>query len=546
MKTKLLLLIMIICSFAKAQVTFSESFESGTPSGWNLGGFSGSNSIPCHGNTSLTRIYNANPGNLSGAVTTGAYTSNGNSIDFSFDYRLKNNNNDFSPGAQIRVGYTVNNATHSLAVFTTYSTTCQTWSGVIPANTIPVGSQVRIVVEGIRQSGYFHLSLDNFVAFQNNTLPIISAVSSTPDFTSAGINYLINGNNATATSVINYGLSATTLNNQITGLSANGTTDNVGSVTLNSLTENTTYYYQIVATNASGTINSNVFSFKTKTTGPIIEYTFDNTLNNTSGTEPFASNAGISYVPNRFGIANKAMNINGTGTTANITSLPIGQSSRTISVWIRPTQVNSDNVLFTYGTGSGDYVYGGSFNPNNIYNFTYLSNLAYATQTFVNNWKHLVYTYEETSKTAKIYVDGVLRATGTYNTWNTLNTQLFYLGSLFGASSGKYFGYIDDLKIYSRTLNDSEVAALFNNVILETADFINDKKIQVYPNPVKDILNINTSVSIKSVEIFSLSGVKVKESNSSKVDLSKLPTGNYIVKITDEKGNINTQKIIKN
>ena len=68
----------------------------------------------------------------------------------------------------------------------------------------------------------------------------------------------------------------------------------------------------------------------------------------------------------------------------------------------------------------------------------------------------------------------------------------------------------------------------------------------VYPNPVKNMLNFKTEELVTKVEVYDIAG-RILSSNSvseNKVDLSKLRTGNYILKIYTQKGIINT-KIIK-
>jgi|26BtaG_2_1085354.scaffolds.fasta_scaffold00007_58 hypothetical protein len=69
-----------------------------------------------------------------------------------------------------------------------------------------------------------------------------------------------------------------------------------------------------------------------------------------------------------------------------------------------------------------------------------------------------------------------------------------------------------------------------------------------YPNPVKDVLNINSQKAVKSVEAFNLTGQKVISSskvNNSQIDVSSLTIGTYVFKITLEGGQIETFKIVK-
>ncbi len=375
--------------------------------------------------------------------------------------------------------------------------------------------------------------------------PDISAISTSVTSNTANINYTINPKTSATTSVIKYGYSASTLNTQLAGFSAPANTTTSGTTTLSNLLVNTLYFYQIDATNADGTTSSNIGNFHTNTAAQIIaEYTFDNTLNNINGNTPFDTKSGMLYVPNRFGATDKALYIIG-GTSATIADLPVNNSSRSISIWIRPTHINSDNVIFTYGSGSGDSAYGASFNSTTMYNFSYSSNLSYATSTVVNNWKHMVYTYEQSTGVAKIYIDGVLKNSGTFSAWNTGNYGKFYLGSIFGSGS-EYVGYVDDLKIYNYAISAADVTALFTSTTLATSENTNTTKdISIYPNPAKDVLYINSEKKVQTVEIYNMAGQKVLETKETKINTSNLKPGVYMVKVIDIDKNISTQKLIK-
>lgn len=75
---------------------------------------------------------------------------------------------------------------------------------------------------------------------------------------------------------------------------------------------------------------------------------------------------------------------------------------------------------------------------------------------------------------------------------------------------------------------------------LSVDDFtLDDSTIQIYPNPASDYINISTTSTIQSVEMFDVLGKKVKYlKNSNKVDARSLQSGIYIVKIYTDKGNI--------
>lgn len=74
------------------------------------------------------------------------------------------------------------------------------------------------------------------------------------------------------------------------------------------------------------------------------------------------------------------------------------------------------------------------------------------------------------------------------------------------------------------------------------------KSIKLYPNPVKNVLYINSKTQLKKVELYSLLGNKIKQftSNLKSIDTNNLPKGIYIVKMYSENNSATIKKIIKN
>ncbi len=73
--------------------------------------------------------------------------------------------------------------------------------------------------------------------------------------------------------------------------------------------------------------------------------------------------------------------------------------------------------------------------------------------------------------------------------------------------------------------------------------------LKVYPNPVKDVLNLKYNTNISNVAVFNIIGQQVlsQEVNAAdaKVDMSKLAAGTYVVKVTAD-NMTKTMKVIKN
>lgn len=74
-------------------------------------------------------------------------------------------------------------------------------------------------------------------------------------------------------------------------------------------------------------------------------------------------------------------------------------------------------------------------------------------------------------------------------------------------------------------------------------------KVQYFPNPVKDVLNITASKSIKNVTVFNLAGQKMTSGattlSNGQLNMSKFAPGAYLVSVTFEDGRTETIKVLK-
>jgi hypothetical protein len=390
---------------------------------------------------------------------------------------------------------------------------------------------------------------DNNSAFVVS-LPVVSNVSSSNiTMVEAKINYAVNANNATTTTTIKYGLSSTSLTNQFEGLIASGNNLIPTATVLSNLEPNTQYFYQIEVTNSVGTVSSAIESFTTLSPPApvtIAEYSFDNTYNNVLGSAPFASNAGTSFTTDRHGNTNGAININSTGSIATITGLPYGNAARTVSVWAKVNAHNSaspfHNTIFSYGAFSGSSAFGCSITNATTMILGYNNNYTALSTNNLSTWDHYVSAYDGAN--AKVYKNGTLLGSQA-KVWSTVNnSDVFRIG--IGVGGEFWFnGAIDDLKIYNYVLTDTEISNLHANNTLSTSDFSqNNLEVALYPNPVNDVLNIETTLELKSVEIYNLQGQRVLSSNQKAINVSALTSGMYMVRIEDRDHAVSTKKII--
>ncbi len=82
----------------------------------------------------------------------------------------------------------------------------------------------------------------------------------------------------------------------------------------------------------------------------------------------------------------------------------------------------------------------------------------------------------------------------------------------------------------------------------ESVSELAKNNINIYPNPGNGIFNIESSNTIKVIEVFSLTGALMAQQNPdtsiTRIDLSDLNQGIYFARITDGEGNIITNKIV--
>lgn len=92
--------------------------------------------------------------------------------------------------------------------------------------------------------------------------------------------------------------------------------------------------------------------------------------------------------------------------------------------------------------------------------------------------------------------------------------------------------------------------AYAQNIVVEDGIFgvsdLNSFSISMYPNPTSGMIFINSEKLLSKIEIFGLSGQILKQTKNSKsIDISSLPSGVYVIKVTANDGSIKTSKVIR-
>lgn len=553
MKTRLLLFMALLSSaLSFAQFNVFEGFESGTtPIGWTqiTGFYTFNNGAPCNGQKSALAFLDGS--NTYATASTPAYTSNGNQINVSYNY--KRTVGLFT--GTIRMYYDINssNSWTEITNSTTFSTDCTALNGVIASGVVPSASNVRFRIQANRNTGDTSVIFDDFSAVQLSNASITNVIKS-PNMTTATVACIINPDGLSTTSVLKYGTVSTSLTNQVTATAI--TTTSPRSYFITGLTPNTQYFFEIEATSTAGVVTSSGgFSTGDPTPQTIAEYNFDGTYNNLNGNMPFTANTGTSFTTDRNGNALSALNLVDIGTTATIPNLPYDSTPRTISIWVKNYAYNwfvASAFPFSYGSSTNAYelaMYQNQFtiNPYGIYSGQHIFIITDSNNyNALNAWNHYVVSYNGT--TSKIYKDGALLSTlnvthdAVYN-----NGDIFKLGLLSANGATQYFnGAIDDLKIYNYALTDAQVTSLFNSNTLTSQNFNqNNLEVSLYPNPANDVLNIEMTNEVQSIEIYNIQGQKVKAANQKQINIADLANGMYMIKIQDAENAIATKKFMK-
>ena len=332
------------------------------------------------------------------------------------------------------------------------------------------------------------------------------------------------------------------------------------------------------------------------TTGLDSEYRFTSgALTDTYGTPEDLTRTGsaATFTNDRFNTNSNAINLSGD----YLQRVPL-QNSVTLSMsfWIKTstndteyrTIMDQSQRTTSANTASqrGWYVYLRSgivrLSCNYQYNYqptgasTITGNSGYldcssSTNIADNNWHHIVITlkgrvywwqgtYWMYENEYKIYVDNVLKNTipHSYNTYkasgwfgdlNFLPNNNVVIGnnSLANLTAlNRYADEIDDIRFYKRVLSATDVNNLYNESGLLSSNDFTFSDFSMHPNPTNGLINISSSEKIKSLEVFSLEGRKIKEVTNSTIDISDLSNGMYLVQVKTEAGNVGSKKIIKN
>jgi hypothetical protein len=170
-------------------------------------------------------------------------------------------------------------------------------------------------------------------------------------------------------------------------------------------------------------------------------------------------------------------------------------------MWFNPTIGWADENINMRISGLNDsWEFGRMDNGNGaiIFDLGETNSVTTTTTSFISKkWYNLTVTWDTTAQTSKVYLNGILEATGTYN--NVNRTGLLTIGRSPGDTTEIFLGRISTYIHYSRTLSSDEIYKNYNAnkgryLILQEPDFkdwkINNSTSDKFITPLNDQTNI--------------------------------------------------------
>ena len=93
-----------------------------------------------------------------------------------------------------------------------------------------------------------------------------------------------------------------------------------------------------------------------------------------------------------------------------------------------------------------------------------------------------------------------------------------------------------------------DLTLIANFVLITEVDDVWENQLSIYPNPASDMINFLSNDNIRNIELYNLTGQQLYGAevyvNNYKLDVSALPQGFYLVRLTNMEGEIHTTRIL--
>jgi len=190
-------------------------------------------------------------------------------------------------------------------------------------------------------------------------------------------------------------------------------------------------------------------------------YNMSNSFEDLSGNSyDGVGNGGITNggINGQFGAAT---DFDGTDDYVDIDSVAaVDSQSWTLSLWVKSTQ--DLNAQYLLDAGGNDLIFAWDADAGDLGYFDADGNFeSIAPSPDDGEWHHLAYVLDASDSQGEIFVDSVSQGTANYNSLDISGNVA--LGSGDSGNRGFYRGGMDEVRLYSEPLTDSQVQALYEN-----------------------------------------------------------------------------------
>ena len=200
--------------------------------------------------------------------------------------------------------------------------------------------------------------------------------------------------------------------------------------------------------------------------GLVARFTFDTDARDTYGTNDGTLTNGASIATN--GTRGKVLSLDGENDYVSLPSsaMAAGRSEVTLSIWIKPDTWASGDTIYDEYASTNYWQFtltnsGGSFYTRDSSTGTTGSrdNDVSMPTIATSSWQHLAAVYSVSGGTKELWHNGVLYDSSTTSI-DTLTSTRDGVGIGYACDGNNFDGMIDDVRLYSRALNSTEIALL--------------------------------------------------------------------------------------
>ncbi len=279
------------------------------------------------------------------------------------------------------------------------------------------------------------------------------------------------------------------------------------------------------------------------TDGLVGYWPFNGNADDESGNGCNGTVFGATLIPDRFENANSAYYFDGINDKITTEQEQFANNNKvSVSLWVKFNQIASAKYfLMCADFGVGTHWDSIAFAISIPY-----TNSAFGTPNF-DEWNHFVGTYD--GNYIRAYINGVYADS---TLWQG-NIYYFPRPLTFAYFDTYWKGSIDDIRIYDRVLNATEVEILYNESTVGVRKAVQSNKVKIFPNPAESYVILQfwgNKENSKEVQIIDLLGNVVFDKmvidDEFRIDLDKLDIkGLYFLTVSGKDNNLlASQKLI--